>query len=72
MCDFEAHYRVPPPLAEDEYVSTRPGRADSSVTCASESGAQPRRSGACQLISPQFAGLLADSEWLPDTYRVPS
>jgi predicted metal-dependent enzyme (double-stranded beta helix superfamily) len=71
MCDFETH-GVLPPLADDEYVldtarvrvfiaetRKRIARADS-----------PRR--ACEQLSPLFAELLADRDWLPSTYLAPA
>jgi 3-mercaptopropionate dioxygenase len=71
MCDLD-HHEPLPPLAQDEYVldigrvrefiaevRTRVERADS-------------RAQACDLISPLFAELLADPEWLPEAYRAPA
>jgi 3-mercaptopropionate dioxygenase len=70
MCDFGAHQHPLPHLAADEYgldtarvrsfiadVRQRVGRAGAPVQ-------------ACELISPLFAELLADHDWLPPAFQV--
>lgn len=71
MCDFENHGLLPP-LPDDEYVLDT-GRVRAFVSDVrrrinhADSPAQ-----ACEQISPLFAELLADREWLPDQYQVPA
>ena len=72
MCDLHDSHRLLPPLEADEYtldtarvrgfigdVRERIARADSPAN-------------ACELISPLFADLLADREWLPADYQEPA
>jgi 3-mercaptopropionate dioxygenase len=71
MCDFE-HHELLPPLSEDEYILDTGRVRDfistvrARVLCA-DSPAQ-----ACEEISPLFAELLADPEWLPAPYQAPA
>lgn len=72
MCDFHADHSHLPALEADDYrldsdrvrgfvadVRERIGRAQSP-------------SHACELISPLFAELLADREWLPASFQEPA
>jgi 3-mercaptopropionate dioxygenase len=71
MCDLHTHGDLPP-LAEDEYVldtarvRTFIGRTREQIARADS----PR--AACQRLSPVFAELLADRDWLPVAYQAPS
>jgi 3-mercaptopropionate dioxygenase len=71
MCDFE-HHELLPPLSEDEYILDT-GRVRDFI-----SAVRPRVQGAdspaqaCEEISPLFAELLADPEWLPAPYQAPA
>jgi predicted metal-dependent enzyme (double-stranded beta helix superfamily) len=71
MCDFEDHGLLPP-LAADEYVldTARVREFVSAVRERIRDAASPAH--ACEQISPLFAGLLADGEWLPSQYQVPA
>jgi 3-mercaptopropionate dioxygenase len=69
MCEFHGDPPALPPLGEDEYV------VDSARVRAFIAGVRERigRAGApdraCELISPLFADLLADRDWLPGPYQ---
>src|SRR3954462_14330725 len=66
VCDMHADL---PPLSHDEYVLDIPrGRGlVAEVRACIECADSP--AGACELISPLFAGLLADREWLPPAFQ---
>ncbi|MFL5957847.1 MAG: hypothetical protein ACJ756_10390, partial [Solirubrobacterales bacterium] len=61
MCDVHGDL---PPLSDDEYVLDIPRVRGfvSEVRACIERADSP--AGACELISPLFAGLLADRDWL--------
>jgi 3-mercaptopropionate dioxygenase len=69
MCDFHDQHGPLPPLEADEYrldtVRVREFVADVRDRIA----AAKSPSDACALISPLFAGLLADPDWLPAAYQ---
>ena len=68
MCDFETHGELPP-LAEDEYpLDTARVREFIAETRVRINQAESPRA-ACERISPLFAELLADPDWLPATYQ---
>ena len=68
MCDFETHGELPP-LAEDEYpLDTARVREFIAETRMRINQAESPRA-ACERISPLFAELLADPDWLPATYQ---
>jgi len=71
MCDFEDH-AVLVPLADDEFaVDTAQVRMFiAEVRERVDQSQSPQR--ACELISPLFADLLADREWLPHAYQEPA
>jgi predicted metal-dependent enzyme (double-stranded beta helix superfamily) len=71
MCDF-AHHGLLPPLAADEYVLDTPRvrKFIKNVRAQIEQADSPRQ--ACQQISPPFAELLADRDWLPARYQAPA
>src|SRR5690242_6095409 len=71
MCDFHDHGPLPP-LTDDEYVvdSARVRGFIADVrACIGRAGSPAE---ACELISPLFAGLLGDHEWLPREYQEPA
>jgi predicted metal-dependent enzyme (double-stranded beta helix superfamily) len=71
MCDFEDH-RPLPRLSEDEYVLDT-GRVRAFVGDVRMHAAHadsPAR--ACELLSPLFADLLSDRNWLPADYQAPA
>jgi 3-mercaptopropionate dioxygenase len=71
MCDFDHHERLPP-LSEDEYVLDT-GRVREFISAVRERVARADApSAACEEISPLFAELLADPEWLPTSYQAPA
>ena len=71
MCDFE-HGVALPPLPADEYVVdvARVRKFIADVRKRIKTTDSPR--GACREISPLFADLLADREWLPAPYQAPA
>ena len=70
MCDF--HSGALPPLQADEYrldtIRVREFIAQVRERIAQSSSP----SNACELISPLFADLLADCDWLPAAYQGPA
>ena len=70
MCDFHQHDLAP--LDEDEYALDTPRVRGfvSDVRACIERADSPVR--ACELISPLFAGLLADRDWLPSAFQEPA
>lgn len=71
MCDLHTHGELPP-LAEDEYVlDTARVRTFIAQTREQIAHADSPRA-ACQQLSPVFAELLADRDWLPAAYQAPS
>ncbi len=71
MCDFHDQWPLPP-LPEDEYVlDTR--RVREFIADVRERVNDADSPGhACERISPLFAGLLADHDWLPPAYQAPA
>ncbi len=71
MCDFHAHGPLPP-LPEDEYVvdSGRVRRFIADVR--REIAAAESPASACAQLSPRFADLLADRDWLPAAFQAPA
>lgn len=71
MCDFQ-HHEPLPPLSKDEYVLDTGRVRDfiSSVRARVERADSP--ADACDQISPLFAELLSDPEWLPGPYQAPA
>ena len=71
MCDFQ-HHGLLPPLPDDEYVLdiTRVRKFIIEVRKRINRAESP--GGACQQISPVFADLLADGDWLPEPYQAPA
>ncbi len=71
MCDFEDHGLLPP-LSEDEYVldTARVREFVAQVRRRNRYADSPAH--ACDQISPLFAELLSDREWLPAPYRTPA
>jgi predicted metal-dependent enzyme (double-stranded beta helix superfamily) len=71
MCDFHNHGLLPP-LDEDEWVvdSARVRGFIGDVRAHIDRAGSPAE--ACELISPLFADLLADHEWLPREYQEPA
>lgn len=71
MCDFE-HHGLLPPLPADEYI------LDTDRVRGFVAGVRNRIDGAssptdaCAQISPLFADLLADPDWLPALYQAPA
>jgi 3-mercaptopropionate dioxygenase len=71
MCDFEQHQPLPP-LPEDEYVLDT-GRVRAFITQVRKRIERADSPGqTCDQISPLFADLLSDREWLPAPYRAPA
>jgi predicted metal-dependent enzyme (double-stranded beta helix superfamily) len=71
VCDLAAHGALPP-LPDDEYALDTP-RVRALITETRQritQAASPR--AACELISPIFAQLLTDPDWLPAEYRAPA
>jgi predicted metal-dependent enzyme (double-stranded beta helix superfamily) len=71
MCDFETHATLPP-LAEDEYLldSARVRAFIAEARKRITQADSPR--AACERVSPLFADLLADPDWLPAAYQAPA
>jgi predicted metal-dependent enzyme (double-stranded beta helix superfamily) len=71
MCDFHDHWPLPP-LPEDEYAFDTAYVHDFIARIRERvSGAgSPRH--ACERISPLFAELLADRDWLAAEYQAPA
>lgn len=71
MCDFHTH-RMLRPLAEDEYIlDTVRVRAFIAQTREQITRADSPRA-ACERLSPVFAELLGDPDWLPAAYQAPA
>lgn len=71
MCEFQ-HHGLLPPLPEDEYVLdvTQVRRFIADVRQRIRDASSPQ--AACDAISPLFADLLADQDWLPAPYQAPA
>jgi predicted metal-dependent enzyme (double-stranded beta helix superfamily) len=71
MCDFGNEAGLPP-LDEDQYTVDTP-RVRAFVAQVRERIEQADSArAACDLITPSFAGLLADQAWLPEAYQEPA
>jgi predicted metal-dependent enzyme (double-stranded beta helix superfamily) len=68
MCDFHDL----PPLDADEYRLDTPRVREFVAGVRERIGRAASPAEACELISPPFAELLADPEWLPATYQEPA
>ncbi|MBV9194220.1 MAG: hypothetical protein JO168_08750 [Solirubrobacterales bacterium] len=71
MCDFHDHGPLPR-LPSDEYILDT-DRVRGLVTCVRgrvETAGSP--ADVCEQISPVFADLLADRDWLPAQYQAPA
>ncbi|HTX11374.1 MAG TPA: hypothetical protein VME22_22325 [Solirubrobacteraceae bacterium] len=71
MCDFE-HHEPLPPLSEDEYVLDTGRVRDFIGAVRTRVADADSPAHACEQISPLFAELLADAEWLPAPYQAPA
>jgi 3-mercaptopropionate dioxygenase len=71
MCDLHDHGSLPP-LPEDEYLLDTPHVREfiARVRECVNGADSPER--ACELISPLFAELLANGDWLPGAYQAPA
>jgi predicted metal-dependent enzyme (double-stranded beta helix superfamily) len=71
MCDFE-HHSVLEPLPEDEYTLDTHRVRDfvADVRAHVHDASSPAQ--ACEQISPLFANLLSDRDWLPARYQAPA
>jgi predicted metal-dependent enzyme (double-stranded beta helix superfamily) len=72
MCDLHGDHGNLPPLDADEYRldTVRVRRFIDAVRDRVAQAESPPR--ACELISPLFADLLADPDWLPAAYQEPA
>jgi hypothetical protein len=68
MCDFEHHGRLLP-LPENEYVLDTRRARDFIATVRTRVEHTDLPAEACELISPLFADLLSDRDWLPARYQ---
>jgi len=72
MCGIDHHHAPLEPLEHDEYLLDTPRVrafiAEVRRRIAAAAGAER----ACDSIGPLFAELLADPDWLPDSYREPA
>jgi 3-mercaptopropionate dioxygenase len=71
VCDFHDHSQLPP-LSEDEYVLGTPRVRDFIAFVRAQIQQAESARVATELISPGFAELLADREWLPASYQEPA
>jgi predicted metal-dependent enzyme (double-stranded beta helix superfamily) len=71
MCDFHDQGLLPP-LPEDEYVLDTPRVRDFVADVHNRVKVAASPSHACEQISPLFAKLLADRNWLPAAYQAPA
>jgi 3-mercaptopropionate dioxygenase len=72
MCDLHGEHGPLPPLDADEYRLGTP-RVRAFVAGVRDRIAQATSPPhACELISPLFAALLADRDWLPAAYQEPA
>jgi predicted metal-dependent enzyme (double-stranded beta helix superfamily) len=72
MCDFGGDHEPLAPLERDEYQLDTP-RVRAFVASVRDEIAQAASApGACAAITPAFAELLADRDWLPPTHREPA
>jgi 3-mercaptopropionate dioxygenase len=71
MCDFE-HHEPLPPLSEDEYILETDRVREFIRTVRGRVERADSPADACDQISPVFAELLADPDWLPASYQAPA
>jgi predicted metal-dependent enzyme (double-stranded beta helix superfamily) len=71
MCDFDDQAGLPP-LDEDQYVLDSPRVRSFVAEVRALIEQADSAQAACELISPRFAELLADEEWLPAEFQEPA
>jgi len=71
MCDLP-HLHDLPPLDADEFLLDTPRVRDFIAAVQEHIGRADSPAGACADISPPFADLLADPDWLPERYQEPA
>lgn len=71
MCDFE-HHGVLAPLQADEYVLDTVQVREFVAAVRERIDRADSPSAACELISPRFADLLTDRDWLPERFQAPA
>jgi predicted metal-dependent enzyme (double-stranded beta helix superfamily) len=69
MCDFHHHDHSLPPLAADEYVLDTPFLRGFIADVRARIAAADSPGSACEAIEPLFTDLIAEREWLPETYQ---
>lgn len=75
MCDFHTDFHGGhglPELAQDEYVLDTARVRGFVADVRERIGQADSARHACELISPLFAALLADADWLPSSYQAPA
>jgi 3-mercaptopropionate dioxygenase len=72
MCDFHGDPPALPPLAADEYALDSPRVRGFMADVRERIERADSPQDACELISPLFAELLADRDWLPAPYQAPA
>jgi 3-mercaptopropionate dioxygenase len=75
MCDFHTDFHSGhglPELAQDEYVLDTARVRGFVADVRERIGQVDSARHACELISPLFAALLADADWLPPSYQAPA
>jgi predicted metal-dependent enzyme (double-stranded beta helix superfamily) len=71
MCDLHNHELLPP-LPGDQYLLDTPRVCEFIADVRERVKAADSAAHACEQISPLFAELLADRDWLPSTYQAPA
>ncbi len=71
MCDLHDHGLLPP-LDEDEYVLDTGGVHEFITDVRRRIQASDSPADACEQLSPLFADLLSDPDWLPASYQSPA
>jgi len=71
MCDLP-HLHDLPPLDADEFLLDTPRVHDFIAAVRERIERADSAAGACADISPLFADLLADQDWLPERYQEPA
>ena len=72
MCDLHDDHAALPPLDADEYRLDTPRVRDFVADVRERVVQATSPAHACELISPRFAELLADHDWLPTAYQEPA
>jgi predicted metal-dependent enzyme (double-stranded beta helix superfamily) len=72
MCDLHDEHVPLPPLEADEYRLDTARVRGFVADVRDRIAAAESPSHACELISPLFAELLADQDWLPAAYQEPA